>query len=84
LRRTYESVAHEVGISELDQHVLTNHAFASHNVNATYIAQAFPRTLLSARRRSRLRCGNASSRSAVVLVTLIARDCQRMASQRVG
>src|SRR5678815_624570 len=42
LRRTYESVAHEIGISELDQHVLTNHAFASHNVNATYIAQALP------------------------------------------
>ena len=42
LRRTYESVAHEVGISELDQHVLTNHAFASHNVDATYIAQALP------------------------------------------
>lgn len=42
LRRTYESVAHESGISELDQHVLTNHAFASHNVNATYIAQALP------------------------------------------
>jgi hypothetical protein len=35
-------VAHESGISELDQHVLTNHAFASHNVNATYIAQALP------------------------------------------
>jgi integrase len=42
LRRTYESVAHEVRITELDQHVLTNHAFASHNVNATYIAQALP------------------------------------------
>jgi integrase len=42
LRRTYESVAHEAGISELDQHVLTKHAFASHNVNATYIAQALP------------------------------------------
>jgi hypothetical protein len=42
LRRTYESVAHEVGISEFDQHVLTNHAFASHNANATYIAQALP------------------------------------------
>lgn len=42
LRGTYESVAHEIGISELDQHVLTNHAFASHNVNATYIAQALP------------------------------------------
>jgi len=42
LRRTYEAVAHEVGISELDQHVLTNHAYASHNVNATYIAQALP------------------------------------------
>lgn len=41
LRRTYESVAHEAGISELDLHVLTNHAYASYNVNATYIAQAF-------------------------------------------
>lgn len=42
LRRTYESVAHEAGVSELDLHVLTNHSFASHNVNATYIAQAMP------------------------------------------
>jgi integrase len=42
LRRTYESVAQEAGISEMDQHVLTNHSFASHNVNATYIAQALP------------------------------------------
>lgn len=42
LRRTYESVAHEAGVSELDQHVLTNHSFSSHNVNATYIAQAMP------------------------------------------
>ena len=39
LRRTYESVAHEAGVSELDQHVLTNHAYGTHNVNATYIAQ---------------------------------------------
>lgn len=39
LRRTWESIAHEEGISELDQHVLSNHSFASHNVNATYIAQ---------------------------------------------
>ncbi|MFT3693778.1 MAG: integrase family protein [Kofleriaceae bacterium] len=39
LRRTYESVAHEAGISELDLHVLTNHSYASHNVNATYIRQ---------------------------------------------
>ncbi len=39
LRRTYESVAHEAGISELDLHVLTNHSYASHNVNATYIKQ---------------------------------------------
>jgi len=39
LRRTYESVAHEAGISELDLHVLTNHSYASHNVNATYISQ---------------------------------------------
>jgi integrase len=42
LRRTYESVAHEAGISELDQHVLTNHSFSSHNVNATYIRQSMP------------------------------------------
>ncbi|MBA3463710.1 MAG: hypothetical protein H0T46_27385 [Deltaproteobacteria bacterium] len=39
LRRTYESVAHEAGVSELDLHVLTNHSYASHNVNATYISQ---------------------------------------------
>ena len=39
LRRTYESVAHEVGITELDQHVLSNHSFGAHNVNATYISQ---------------------------------------------
>lgn len=39
LRRTWESVAHETGITELDQHVLSNHAYGSHNVNATYIAQ---------------------------------------------
>lgn len=39
MRRTYESVAQEAGISELDQHVLTNHSYGSHNVNATYIAQ---------------------------------------------
>lgn len=41
LRRTYESVAHEAGISEIDLHVLTNHSYASHNVNATYIKQQF-------------------------------------------
>lgn len=40
LRRTYESVAQECGISEIDMHVLTNHSFASHNVNATYIKQS--------------------------------------------
>ncbi len=39
LRRTYETVGHECGVSEIDLHVLTNHAFASHNVNATYIVQ---------------------------------------------
>jgi integrase len=39
LRREWESIAHEVGVSELDQHVLSNHSFSSHNVNATYIAQ---------------------------------------------
>ncbi len=40
LRRTYESISQEAGISELDQHVLTNHSFGGHNVNATYIAQS--------------------------------------------
>jgi integrase len=39
LRRTWESIAQEESISELDQHVLSNHSFGSHNVNATYIAQ---------------------------------------------
>lgn len=40
-RATYLSVAAEVGISDLDRHVLANHAFGRQNVNATYIAQAF-------------------------------------------
>lgn len=39
LRRTYTSVAQEAGVSELDQHVLTNHKFSSASVHATYIAQ---------------------------------------------
>jgi hypothetical protein len=39
LRRTWESIANEEGISELDQHVLSNHSFGAHNVNATYISQ---------------------------------------------
>lgn len=39
LRRTYLTVAEEEGISELDQHVLSNHSFGSYNVNATYIKQ---------------------------------------------
>ena len=39
LRRTWETIAHEEGVSELDQHVLSNHSFGSHNVNATYISQ---------------------------------------------
>lgn len=39
LRRTWESIANDEGISELDQHVLSNHSFGSHNVNATYISQ---------------------------------------------
>lgn len=39
LRRTWESIAHEEGVTELDQHVLSNHSFGSHNVNATYISQ---------------------------------------------
>lgn len=41
LRRTYLSVAAEAGVSELDRHVLANHAFGRQNVNATYIEQAF-------------------------------------------
>jgi integrase len=39
LRRTWESIANDEGVSELDQHVLSNHSFGSHNVNATYISQ---------------------------------------------
>lgn len=39
LRRTWESIANDEGISELDQHVLSNHSFGTHNVNATYISQ---------------------------------------------
>ena len=39
LRRTWETIAHEEGVSELDQHVLSNHSFGTHNVNATYIRQ---------------------------------------------
>ncbi len=41
LRRTYLSVAAEAGVSELDRHVLANHAFGRQTVNATYIEQAF-------------------------------------------
>jgi integrase len=40
-RRTYLSVATEVGIAEIDRHVLANHSYSSQNVNATYIAQSF-------------------------------------------
>lgn len=40
LRRTWESIAHEEGISELDQHVLSNHVYGKRNVNETYIAQS--------------------------------------------
>jgi integrase len=39
LRRTWESIANDEGVSELDQHVLSNHSFGAHNVNATYISQ---------------------------------------------
>ena len=39
LRRTWESIANDEDVSELDQHVLSNHSFGSHNVNATYISQ---------------------------------------------
>lgn len=37
LRRTYLSVADEIKVPELVQHVLSNHAYGSKNVNATYI-----------------------------------------------
>jgi integrase len=40
-RRTFLSVATEIGIGELDRHALANHAFGRQSVNATYIAQAF-------------------------------------------
>jgi integrase len=39
LRREWESIGQEEGISELDLHVLSNHSFGSRNVNSTYIAQ---------------------------------------------
>jgi integrase len=40
-RRTFLTVATEIGISELDRHVLANHAFGRQTVNASYIAQSF-------------------------------------------
>lgn len=42
LRRTYLSIAREAGVSELDSHVLANHAFGTQTVNARYIEQAMP------------------------------------------
>ena len=39
LLRTWESIASDEGISALNQHVLSNHSFGAHNVNATYISQ---------------------------------------------
>lgn len=39
LRRTYLSVASEAGIGELDQRVLSNHAFGSQDVHESYISQ---------------------------------------------
>ncbi len=39
LRRTYTSVAQEAVVTELDQHVLTNHKFSTASVHAGYIAQ---------------------------------------------
>lgn len=44
-RRTYLSVAAEIGISELDRSVLVNHAFGRQSVNQTYIEQSFPHLL---------------------------------------
>lgn len=41
LRRTYLSVAHECGISKLDQHVLSNHAFGRRDVHDEYVRQSF-------------------------------------------
>lgn len=39
-RRTLISVASEIGISELDRHVLVNHSYGRQTVNATYIKQS--------------------------------------------
>lgn len=39
LRRTYESEAHEAGVSKLDQKVLTNHSIGGRDVHDAYIAQ---------------------------------------------
>jgi hypothetical protein len=61
LRRTWESIANDEGITELDQHVLSNHSFGSHNVNATYISQHIDHPL-RARRRS-TRASRAASRA---------------------
>lgn len=41
LRRTYLSIATEIGVSELDRHCLANHSFGNASVNASYIAQSF-------------------------------------------
>ena len=42
LRRTFLSVAHECGVTKLDQHLLSNHAFGGRDVHDDYVRQAFP------------------------------------------
>ena len=41
LRRTFLSVAHECGVTKLDQHLLSNHAFGGRDVHDDYVRQAF-------------------------------------------
>lgn len=42
LRRTFLSVAHECGVTKLDQHLLSNHGFGGRDVHDDYVRQAFP------------------------------------------
>lgn len=44
-RRTYLSVAAEIGVSELDRSCLANHTYGARSVNETYVKQAFAHLL---------------------------------------
>jgi integrase len=53
LRRTWESVGHEAGVSDLDLRVLSNHTFASRDVHEIYIAQHLAHLMSCVRRIER-------------------------------